>query len=140
MEEKEGDGTPFEEVPRTHVAGTVAAKGLGVTGVAPRTKIAAYKVFDRVRFPTPDGVQESHGAFDGPVFAAIVDASLRGFEVINRSLGGTLDRSAKDRRGTPGIASPRWPTASASRSWRRAGTSRSTRMATSPASLRICPP
>jgi subtilisin family serine protease len=83
----------------THVAGTVAASfGAGrVVGVAPGVRIAAYKVFDRFRFTLPDStVIDDVGAFDGPVFTAIVDSALRGDAVINMSLGGTIDRSNPD--------------------------------------------
>jgi subtilisin family serine protease len=82
----------------THVAGTIAAKfgGSRVVGVAPGVRIAAYKVFDRYRFTLPGGqVVDDVGAFDGPVFTAIVDAALHHYQVINMSLGGTLYRNNK---------------------------------------------
>lgn len=80
----------------THVAGTVAAKfgGAGVVGVAPGLRIAAYKVFDRYRYTNQDGdLVDDVGAFDGPIFQAIVDAALKGYDVINMSLGSAIDRS-----------------------------------------------
>ena len=83
----------------THVAGTIAARfgGGRVVGVAPGVRIDAYKVFDRFRFTQSDGtVIDDVGAFDGPVFTAIVDAARQGDAVINMSLGGTIDRSNKD--------------------------------------------
>jgi subtilisin family serine protease len=83
----------------THVAGTVAAKfgGAGVVGVAPGVKIAAYKVFDRYRYTNEQGeIVEDFGAFDGAVFAAIVDATARGYKTINMSLGGTIDRRTQN--------------------------------------------
>jgi subtilisin family serine protease len=83
----------------THVAGTVAGKAGGgrIIGVAPGARIAAYKVFDRYRIKDAKGnVVDAVGAFDGPVFDAIVDAANRGVNVINMSLGGTLDRSDSD--------------------------------------------
>lgn len=83
----------------THVAGTVAgaAGGGGIIGVAPGAKVAAYKVFDRYRYTDASGaLQDGVGGFDGPIFEAIVDAANRGVNVINMSLGGTLDRSNKD--------------------------------------------
>lgn len=80
----------------THVAGTVAARfGAGaVVGVAPGLRIAAYKVFDRYRYTNQEGkLVDDVGAFDGPIFQAIVDAALKGYDVINMSLGSTIDRS-----------------------------------------------
>lgn len=80
----------------THVAGTIAAKfgGARVVGVAPGLRIAAYKVFDRYRYTNQDGSPvDDVGAFDGPIFQAIVDAALKGYDVINLSLGSTVDRS-----------------------------------------------
>ncbi|HEY5944309.1 MAG TPA: S8 family serine peptidase [Kofleriaceae bacterium] len=85
----------------THVAGTVAAKrdGLGVpgiVGVAPSAKLAAYKVFDRYRFHDANGnLVQGVGAWDFPIYEAIVDATLHGYKVVNMSLGGPLDRSDK---------------------------------------------
>ncbi|GGO30125.1 S8 family peptidase [Deinococcus humi] len=83
----------------THVAGTVAGAvgGGAIVGVAPGAKIAAYKVFDRYRFTDAQGkLQDGVGGFDGPIFDAIVDAANRGVNIINMSLGSTLDRSNKD--------------------------------------------
>lgn len=80
----------------THVAGTVAARtgGGAVIGVAPGVKVAAYKVFDRYRYTNSQGKLVSGiGAFTGPVLEAIVDASQKGYEVINMSLGGHYDRA-----------------------------------------------
>lgn len=91
--------TPIYETHGTHVAGTVAASfgGGRVVGVAPGAKIAAYKVFDRLRYTNGEGeIEEGVSAFDGPLFRAITDAADRGFEVINMSLGGTIDRRVKD--------------------------------------------
>jgi subtilisin family serine protease len=77
----------------THVAGTIAAKfgGGRVVGVAPNAKVGAYKVFDRYRSGGAEGV----GAFDGPLFAAIIDATLSGYPVISMSLGGSVLRNDK---------------------------------------------
>jgi subtilisin family serine protease len=77
----------------THVAGTIAAKfgGGRVVGVAPDAKIGAYKVFDRYR----SGGHEAVGAFDGPLFAAIIDATLSGYPVISMSLGSHVLRNDK---------------------------------------------
>ncbi|HEX2864675.1 MAG TPA: S8 family serine peptidase [Deinococcales bacterium] len=77
----------------THVSGTVAAKfgGGGVVGVAPYAKIAAYKVFDRVRYMDGTTLVDDEFAWDGPLFAAIADASDRGIPVLNMSLGGLYD-------------------------------------------------
>ena len=80
----------------THVSGTVAANG-GVVGVGPGLSIAAYKVFDRYRFRNAAGnLEEAVGAFDGPIFNAIIDAAQKGYGVINMSLGGTVDRTTAD--------------------------------------------
>jgi lantibiotic leader peptide-processing serine protease len=92
----------------THVAGTVAAKRDGwfdaygnwipsIVGVAPNAKIAAYKVFDRYRFHDENGnLVENVGAWDYPIYEAIVDATLRDYKVVNMSLGGPLDRSTRE--------------------------------------------
>lgn len=77
----------------THVAGIVAGRpgaGTGVTGVGPGLKVAVYKVFDRVRLPGKS--EDTLLAFDGPVFAALVDAVQKRYPVVNLSLGGTIDR------------------------------------------------
>ncbi|WP_448566544.1 S8 family peptidase [Thermus sp.] len=79
----------------THVSGTVAARfgGGRVVGVAPGLRLAAYKVFDRYHYTDPDTGEEYDdvGAWDGPIFEAILDAARKGYAVINMSLGGTLD-------------------------------------------------
>jgi lantibiotic leader peptide-processing serine protease len=82
----------------THVAGTVAAKfgGGRVVGVAPDAKVGAYKVFDRYLYTNANNqVVEGLGAFDGPLFAAIIQATGAGYPVINMSLGSTLLRNDK---------------------------------------------
>ncbi|HEU0036586.1 MAG TPA: S8 family peptidase [Kofleriaceae bacterium] len=76
----------------THTSGTVAAKlgGGRVVGVAPDACVGAYKVFDRYRYTDPvDGVVDAVGAFDGPIFDAIVTATNSGYPVISMSLGST---------------------------------------------------
>lgn len=84
----------------THVSGTVAAAfgGGRVVGVAPGVRLAAYKVFDRYHYTDPETGEEYDdvGAWDGPIFEAIVDAANRGFDVINMSLGGTLDTRSRE--------------------------------------------
>jgi subtilisin family serine protease len=87
----------------THVGGTIAARfdGGRVVGVAPESGIAAYKVFDVIRIDDPDaGPTFVIGAFDGPVFAAIIHAATAGYPVINMSLGGLLDRSIEEDNAT----------------------------------------
>jgi subtilisin family serine protease len=79
----------------THVAGTIASKfGNGrVVGVAPDAKIGAYKVFEAY---STDNVYLHLGAFDGPIFTAIIDATLKGYRVISMSLGSYGIRNDKD--------------------------------------------
>ncbi|HEX2865286.1 MAG TPA: S8 family serine peptidase [Deinococcales bacterium] len=94
---------PVYESHGTHVSGTIAAQfgGGRVVGVAPFTKIAAYKVFDILRYKDANGVeQEGAQAFDTPIFQAITDAADHGFQVINMSLGGTLDKSNRDEHAS----------------------------------------
>jgi lantibiotic leader peptide-processing serine protease len=78
----------------THVAGTIAAKfgGGRAVGVAPDAKIGAYKVFDIYAYQGKLYV----GAFDSPIFAAIIDATLEGYRVISLSLGSYGIRNDKD--------------------------------------------
>jgi subtilisin family serine protease len=77
----------------THVAGTIAAKfgGGKAVGVAPDAKVGAYKVFDIFQYQGDLYV----GAFDGPIFVAIIDAAYKGYGVISMSLGSTLYRNNK---------------------------------------------
>ena len=79
----------------THVAGTIAARlgGGRVVGVAPDAKVGAFKVFDRYRYTDAEGVHDDVGAFDGPVFSAIIAATQAGYPVISMSLGGHAMRS-----------------------------------------------
>lgn len=91
--------SPAYQTHGTHVAGTIAAKfgGGRVVGVAPGSRIAAYKVFDRIRYLDDDGeIQDGVSAWDGPLFEAITDAADKGYQVINMSLGGSLSRNKKD--------------------------------------------
>jgi subtilisin family serine protease len=82
----------------THVAGTIASKfgGGGVVGVAPDAHVGAYKVFDRYRFTDASGVHQAIGAFDGPLFTAIIAATQAGYPVISMSLGGHVMRNDQD--------------------------------------------
>lgn len=83
----------------THVAGTIAAKigGGAVVGVAPDARVGAYKVFDRYRYTRADGRRvDDVGAFDGPLFSAIIAATEAGYPVISMSLGGHVMRSDSD--------------------------------------------
>jgi subtilisin family serine protease len=76
----------------THVSGTIGATGsLGVVGVAPNARIDAYKVFDRYLLPPEAGGEFALGAFDGPLFEAIVSAANTGAPVISMRLGSTFD-------------------------------------------------
>ncbi len=78
----------------THVAGTIAApaNGIGIVGVSPTTKIAAYNVFD-VGW---DGTGFFLGGYDWAILAAIEDAAAHKFGVVNMSLGGQLDRRTRE--------------------------------------------
>ncbi len=89
---------PLYEAHGTHVAGTVAAAfgGGRVVGVAPGLRLAAYKVFDRIRYVVDGEEVDDVGAFDGPIFEAILDAAQKGYAVINMSLGGTLDTRSRE--------------------------------------------
>ncbi|RTG92391.1 serine protease [Thermus scotoductus] len=84
----------------THVSGTVAAAfgGGRVVGVAPGVRLAAYKVFDRYHYTDPETGEEYDdvGAWDGPIFEAILDAASKGYSVINMSLGGILYTQNRD--------------------------------------------
>ena len=88
-------GANFYQAHGTHVAGTIAAKfgGGKVVGVAPDAKIGAYKVFDAY---TVDGISLNLGAFDGPIFDAIIQATVAGYRVISMSLGSYGVRNDKD--------------------------------------------
>ncbi len=85
--------TPRFEWHGTHVAGTVAAKfgGGRAVGVAPDARVGAFKVFDLYQYKGAKAV----GAFDGPIFTAIIEAAQRGYRVINMSLGSTALRNNK---------------------------------------------
>jgi major intracellular serine protease len=63
----------------THVAGTIAANGK-VVGVAPHAKLADYRVLN----------SEGSGSFQA-ITKAIYQATLDGCNIINLSLGGTVD-------------------------------------------------
>jgi len=83
----------------SHTAGTaggneaVAAELSGVpvgsvSGIAPRARIAAYKVCWNSDYTTPEGADEA-GCFYGDSMAAIDQAVLDGVDVINFSIGGS---------------------------------------------------
>ncbi len=84
---------PRYEAHGTHVAGTIAAKfgGGRVVGVAPDARVGAYKVFDAYRY----GGTIRVGAFDTPIFTAIIQATQSGYPVISMSLGGYGVRNDK---------------------------------------------
>ncbi len=79
----------------THVAGTIAAadNSMGVIGVAPNAEIVAVKVLS--------GITGS-GSF-AAISAGIVYAGSQGADVINMSLGATLNKNGKlvDANGVP---------------------------------------
>ena len=83
----------------SHVAGTaggnenVAAIMKGhdigsVTGIAPRARIATYKVCWNSDYVSPEGKKE-RGCFGGDTMAAIDAAVMDGVDVINYSIGGS---------------------------------------------------
>jgi lantibiotic leader peptide-processing serine protease len=96
-------GNPFPKAYNshgTHVAGIIGANanfGL-VTGVAPGVKLAAYKIMDNVLIVDEQGapLYETGGAFSFSFFDAVVDATLRHFNVVNMSFGGNVDRNTRD--------------------------------------------
>ena len=59
-----------------------------VSGIAPRARIAAYKVCWNSDYTTPEGVDEA-GCFFGDSMAAIDQAVLDGVDVLNYSIGNT---------------------------------------------------
>jgi len=73
--------------------GVVAMKNgadLGVmSGIAPRARIAAYKVCWNSDYTTPEGSDEA-GCFPSDSMAAIDQAAADGVDVINFSIGGSL--------------------------------------------------
>ena len=77
----------------THVAGTVAAAfgGGKAVGVGPNLGLASYNVFEW--YYDVEDAKWYYVAFDGPIFAAMLDAAEQEFDVINMSLGGYSLRS-----------------------------------------------
>jgi len=85
----------------THVAGTIAQVRRGRVVAWRRREIGAYKVFDLYLFEGDLYV----GAFDGPLFDAIIQATGAGYRVISMSLGSygvRNDKSLQTRRGCLG--------------------------------------
>lgn len=83
----------------SHTAGTAAGNenvtaeknggSLGsITGIAPRARIAAYKVCWNSDYTTPDGDDQA-GCFPSDTMAAIDQATADGVDVINYSIGGS---------------------------------------------------
>ncbi|WP_018981427.1 S8 family serine peptidase [Salinimonas chungwhensis] len=83
----------------SHTAGTAAGNEgvpamksggeLGVmSGIAPRARIAAYKVCWNSDYTTPDG-EDQAGCFPSDTMAAIDQATADGVDVINYSIGGS---------------------------------------------------
>ncbi|SKB41099.1 Subtilase family protein [Salegentibacter holothuriorum] len=88
------DSTPFDNH-GTHVAGTIAAaqNGLGLIGVAPKAELVAVKVLSEFT---------GNGPFSS-INAGIVYAGANQADVINMSLGATLNKNGKliDANGVP---------------------------------------
>ncbi len=59
-----------------------------VSGMAPRARIAAYKVCWNSDYETPEGAKE-RGCFGGDTMAAIDSAVVDGVDVLNYSIGGS---------------------------------------------------
>lgn len=85
----------------SHTAGTAAGnEGVSafingvsvgsVTGIAPRARVAAYKVCWNSDYVSPEGVDEA-GCFFGDSMAAIDQAVLDGVDVINYSIGNSVE-------------------------------------------------
>lgn len=69
------------------VTATLAGVEVGtVSGMAPRARIAAYKVCWNANYVSPDGAQE-RGCFFGDSMAAIDQAVVDGVDVLNYSIG-----------------------------------------------------
>jgi subtilisin family serine protease len=60
-----------------------------ISGIAPRARIAAYKVCWNSSYVNPDGVPE-RGCFSGDIMAAIDQAVADGVDIINYSISGSL--------------------------------------------------
>ena len=78
----------------THVASTAAGNDPLYKGIAPKAQLALMKVFTDY-YPTPEdaaqGYTQSTGAYDSAVLKALEDCAVLGVDVINLSLGNTLD-------------------------------------------------
>ena len=73
------------------VSATIGGQPVGiVSGVAPRARIAVYKACWNSDYVSPAGVAE-RGCFYGDTMAAIDAAVADGVDVINYSIGGSLD-------------------------------------------------
>lgn len=73
------------------VAASIGGQSVGViSGVAPRARIAMYKACWNSDYVSPAGVAE-RGCFYGDTMAAIDAAVADGVDVINYSIGGSLD-------------------------------------------------
>ncbi|TKI43431.1 S8 family peptidase [Bacillus mycoides] len=83
----------------THVAGTIAGNGTGIFGVAPKAKLAIYRVFT----PNPDPDAEGPDGFIDDIIAAIKDCikwnqehneKKEHIRIINMSLGSNQHNEA----------------------------------------------
>jgi hypothetical protein len=73
-----------------NVTATIKGRDVTISGVAPRARVAMYKVCWNASYVSPEGVSE-RGCFFGDSMAAIDQAILDGVDIINYSIGNSDD-------------------------------------------------